>query len=579
MTERQQRPLDEPDNAARIFFSQSARSDLRDRPRAMVAKDGNNWQPVTWGEMASRVEHLAAFLVRQGLDSGDKVAVFANTRLEWGLAGLAAVAARGVLVPVYPALVGEPLVHILAHSDSRILFVETEDQLRRVLEVWNQLSIRTLIGFDSMDLSKLAKEAGLEDAGIAENHFTLAQAEKLGAASLRSAPKLVNHHLDAIRLEDPGYLIYTSGTTGMPKGVVLSHRNVAVSAGDWIALNGPRLHEGDIDVLWLPMSHIFGWGQFGLGNQLGFVTYFSEPLKALEHLQALAAHIFMSVPAYWEKLALMAQSVSANPLHQRAELRRLTGGRLRFCLSGGAGLGREVKELFKSAGMMIIEGYGLTECAPTLTMNRIDDYDFDSVGKPFPSVQVKIAGDGEILAKGDNLFLGYYKDDEATASMYDAEGWFRTGDLGRFNERGFLQIIGRKKEILVTSGGKNIPPQNIESRFRDEPLISQVVVYGNGKKYLVALVDIDEQVALERLGNNGEAPCEAPRQHPLIQLWVQEQIDKVNRELARYETIKHFCIADEPLSIEGGFLTPSLKVRRGQVEDHFRAALEALYLS
>lgn len=577
MTGQQQNSLSDSDNAARIFLSQSARPELRDRPRAMVATADGHWQPVTWAGMASRIEHLAAFLMQQGVDSGEKVAVFANTRLEWGLAGLATIACRGVLVPVYPTLVGEPMAHVLAHSDSRTLFVESEDQLRPVLEMWDQLDIRTLIGLEPMDLPGLAIEAGLEPAIFAENYFTLAQAEELGTAILDNKPELVNRRLDSIRLDDPGYLIYTSGTTGMPKGVLLSHRNVAVSATDWISLNGPQLHEGDIDVLWLPMSHIFGWGQFGLGNQLGFVTYFSSPAKALDHLQALSPHIFMSVPAYWEKLALTAQSVSADPRAQQAELRRLTGGRLRFCLSGGAGLGREIKEFFKAADIMIIEGYGLTECAPTLTMNRIDDYDFDSVGKPFPSVQLKIAGDGEILAKGDNLFLGYYKDEEATAAMYDSEGWFQTGDLGRFNERGFLQIIGRKKEIIVTSGGKNIPPENIERRFCNEPLIGRVLVYGDGKRYLVALVDIDDGIALDRLKQYRESSSAAPRRHEQIRQWIQEEIDRVNQELARYETIKSFCIADEPLTVEGGFLTPSLKVRRSRVEDHFRTELEALY--
>ncbi len=542
----------------------------------MVAKDGD-WQPVTWNQMAARVEHIAAFLLQRGLASGEKAAVFANTRLEWGLAGLAALASRGVLVPVYPTLVGEPLVHILAHSDARVLFVETEAQLRRVLEVWSRLSIHTLIGIEPMDGAGLAEQAGLEGDEIAGRWFTLAQAERLGAVALRSTPESVRQRLDAIRLDDPGYLIYTSGTTGMPKGVQLSHRNVAVNAGDWIALNGSLLHEGDVDVLWLPMSHIFGWGQFGLGNQLGFVTYFSEPLKALEHLQTHSPHIFMSVPAYWEKLALTARAVSTDPAGQRDELRRLTGGRLRFCLSGGAGLAREIKEFFKSAGLMIIEGYGLTECAPTLTMNRIDDYDFDSVGKPFPNVRVKIADDGEILAKGDNIFLGYYKDEQATAAMYDAQGWLRTGDLGRFNERGFLQIVGRKKEILVTSGGKNIPPENIEMKFRGDPLISRVVVYGDGKKYLTALVDIEEQAALARLREHGVAPGDTLRGHRLVLQWVQDRIGAVNRELARHETIKHFCIADEPLTMEGGFLTPSLKVRRNRVYEHYRTELEALY--
>ena len=577
MAEQERRPLKDTDNAARIFFDQAARDDLRDKPRCKVPSGDEAWRPVTWGEMAQRIERLVAFLIERGVGRDAKVAVLANTRLEWGLAGLAALAARGVLVPVYPTLVGEPLAHILAHSDTRVLFVETADQLRRVLQVWDQLAIETLIGFETMDLAALTRDAGLDSTTIADRYFTLEQAENRGAAALENGPEQVRQRLETIRLDDLGYLIYTSGTTGMPKGVQLSHRNVAVNGGDWIALNGPLLHEGDIDILWLPMSHIFGWGQFGLGNQLGFLTYFSEPARALDHLRELSPQVFMSVPAYWEKLAQIAQAVSPNPATQHAELQRLTGGRLRFCLSGGAGLRREVKEFFNAAGILIIEGYGLTECSPTLTMNRIDDYDFDSVGKPFPSVRLKIADDGEILAKGDNIFVGYYKDPAATAALFDAAGWLKTGDLGRFNECGYLQIIARKKEILVTSGGKNIPPENIELRFRGDPLITRVVVYGDTKKYLTAVIDIDDGVARSRLLAAGETASGPVRHLPQIHQWVQERVDAVNQELASYETIKRFCIADEPLTMEGGFLTPSLKVKRGRVYERYRDALEALY--
>jgi long-chain acyl-CoA synthetase len=212
-------------------------------------------------------------------------------------------------------------------------------------------------------------------------------------------------------------------------------------------------------------------------------------------------------------------------------------------------------------------------------MNRVDDYDFDSVGKPFPRVRIRLAPDGEILAKGENVFAGYYKDEAATAAMFDAEGWLKTGDLGCFNERGFLQIIGRKKEILVTSGGKNIPPQNIELRFRNDSLISQVVVYGDGKRYLTALVDINEQTARAFLAEAGEPDPGSIRDHPLIRRLVGERIAEVNRGLASFETIKDFVIAGEPLTVESGMLTPSLKIRRAKIYESYRAALESLYRS
>ncbi|MGB5833232.1 MAG: AMP-dependent synthetase/ligase, partial [Thiohalocapsa sp.] len=481
-------------------------------------------------------------------------------------------------VPVFPTLVGEQLVHILAHSDSKLLFVENAEQLARVLQVWDRLGIETLITMEDLDVRRIARDAGRDPALIAARCFTFAQAEQIGMAALDQETQRVRKRLSQITLDDVCSLIYTSGTTGMPKGVLLSNRNVAVNGADWVQLNGPLLRQGDVDVLWLPMSHIFGWGQFCLGNRLGFLTYFSSPPQALKHMIDLSPHLFMSVPVYWEKLAQMAQAVSADQELQHAELRRVTGGRLRFCLSGGAGLGCGVKEFFKAAGIMIIEGYGLTECAPTLTMNRIDDFDFSSVGKPFPSVRLKLADDGEILAKGENVFLGYHKDPDATRAMFDDEGWLKTGDLGRFNERGFVQIIGRKKEILVTAGGKNIPPQNIEQRFRDDPLIAHLVVYGDGKKYLTALVDIDDQVARERLPQTDQVPGTGNLRRNLgLHALIEKRIAQVNATLPSYETIKAFCIADEPFSMECGLLTPSLKIKRQQVYDRYRIALESLY--
>ncbi len=564
-------------NAAGIFFAQAHRNDLRDGPRCMVPKHDGAWQAVTWREMAERIERIAAFLMDRGLGKDVKAGVLAATRLEWGLAGLGVLTTRGVLVPVYPSLVGEHLAHILSHSDARVLFLEDAEQLARVLMVWDKLAIDTLVTFEPLDVHSQARSAGLDGERIAAMTFSLRQAEVIGADALAREPALVDERLASIQLDDVGFLVYTSGTTGMPKGVLLTHRNVGINGDDWVTVNGPLLHAGDLDILWLPMSHIFGWGQFCLGNQLGFVTYFSDPAKALGHLSALSPHIFMSVPVYWEKLAQMAQAVPGDEQAKHAKLRQLTGGRLSFCLSGGAGLGREVKEFFKAAGIMIIEGYGLTECSPTLTMNRVDDYDFDSVGKPFPRVRIRLAQDGEILAKGENIFPGYYKDKVATRAMFDAQGWLKTGDIGRFNEQGFLRIIGRKKEILVTAGGKNIPPQNIELHFRNDSLISQVVVYGDGKKYLTALVDIDEQSARAYLAETVEADPQSIRSHALIHRLVGERIAAINRNLASFETIKAFIIADEQLTPESGFLTASLKVKRARIYEKYGDELEALY--
>jgi len=295
-------------------------------------------------------------------------------------------------------------------------------------------------------------------------------------------------------------------------------------------------------------------------NQIGFVTYFSDPFQALTLMPALRPHAFMSVPAYWEKIARAIQA-GPNTIEARAEaLRRVTGGRLRFCLSGGAGLKVEIKELLHASGVLIIEGYGLTETSPTLTLNRPDAFRFDTVGKSLPSVELKLDTDGEILARGANVFAGYFKDATATAAAFTDDGWFRTGDVGRFTDDGFLQIVDRKKDILVTSGGKNIPPANIEARFVDDPVIERVVIYGDARPFLVAAVWVRPEVP--------------PAERATL---VAARVDEINRVLPRYETIKRHFVVDAPLTVEDGTLTSSLKLRRKAVYERLRDRFEGLY--
>jgi long-chain acyl-CoA synthetase len=291
----------------------------------------------------------------------------------------------------------------------------------------------------------------------------------------------------------------------------------------------------------------------------------------LAKLPVLKPDVFMSVPAYWEKLAVQAMA-APDAAAQRERLAALTGGRLRFCLSGGAGLKREIKEFFHEHGVLIIEGYGLTETSPTLTLNRPDAFRFDTVGKPMPSVELRLAEDGEILARGPNVFRGYHKDEAATREAFTDDGWFKTGDVGRWTEDGFLQIIDRKKDILVTAGGKNVPPANIEIRFADDALIAHVVVYGDGKRYLVAGVWPNEAEVAARLGAE-----RTPARDEALRALVAQSVERVNGQLASYESIKRFEVFHEPLTVNAGLLTASLKVRRKKVYEAYRAAYEALY--
>jgi long-chain acyl-CoA synthetase len=553
----------------------------RTRVRFMLLTPDGYWRAVTWGGFASQIRRAALFLARVGLASGERAAIFAPNRVEWIAAALAVQAAGGVMVPIYAASTAEQAAYVVEHSDARVVFVDTPALLGRVFEAWGAYAATAKIVLldEALDaesvLAKLAA-AGKKVPTYAEAQerlVTWPEALAIGSLCDEEDPALFERTMRAVSLDQPGMMLYTSGTSGNPKGVPLTHRNVAVNNLDWIRSNAVLIEDNAVDLLWLPMSHIFGFGEACLGNILGFTSYLCDPQSAIDRMTEVRPSVFMSVPSVWEKLATRA--ASPDPAVQKANLLTLTGGKLRFCLSGGAGLKREVKELFHACGLLIIEGYGLTETSPTLTLNRPDAFRFDTVGKPFPSVEVTLAEDGEILARGPSVFGGYHKDAAATREAFTEEGWFKTGDIGRFTDDGFLQIIDRKKDILVTAGGKNVPPANIEIRFQDDPFIVHLVVFGDAKRYLTAGVWVDEAAVREHLARAGAAP--APGYRDALIALVQERIDRVNAELPGYETIKRFHVFDEPLTVAGGLLTPTLKVRRKKVYERFLAAFEALY--
>ncbi|MEM1414775.1 MAG: long-chain fatty acid--CoA ligase [Myxococcota bacterium] len=557
-------PLLEVRPAPRIVFEQAARRG--DAPRFFIGgnADLESWTPVSWSAFAAQVRDVALFL-RGELAPGDFACIFAPNRVEWIAAALGIQTAGAAMVPIYGSSTPEQAGYVVDHSGAKVVFVDSEVLVGRVLQSWaSYAGVRRLVTLsDDLDVKAIAarlRAAGLpvpSDEDIEDRFVSFGALRARGAAVHAEEPGALGALLDAIDLEGNAVMLYTSGTSGRPKGVPLTHRNVGENGSDWLRCNGPLVEEGMVDLLWLPMSHIFGFGEACLGNQLGWTSYLCSPAAILELLPLVRPHVFMSVPSVWEKLATLAGGPGE-------ALRALTGDRLSFCLSGGAGLKREVKELFHESGLLIIEGYGLTECSPTLTLNRLDDFRFDTVGKPLPSVELKLAEDGEILARGPNVFSGYHRNAEATAEAFDAEGWFRTGDIGRFTEDGFLQIVDRKKDILVTAGGKNVAPANIEIRFQHDPLVDHCVVYGDGRKYLVAGL----WPSLEaRAAHTGDA----------LRAALAPSVERVNAELARFETIKKFAVFEEPLTIEGGFLTPTLKVKRKRVVERFGDRLAALY--
>lgn len=570
-------PYLEPRPGPRPVFDHLA--ERADRPRYLVPHAGG-WRPITWREHAQELEDVALWCRDRGLAPGDRATIFAHNCVEWMAAALGIQAAGGVMVPIYPASTTDQAAYIVQHSDAAILFVAGAELLERALALWpGAPGLRTLVVMDDASLpaalaALAARGVPMPSAAMLEHAVVRWPAlRRRGRALAEAAPARFMSVLDQVELRHTAQMLYTSGTTGRPKGVPLTHANIAYNWVDWLRSNSPLIDDDAVDLLWLPMSHIFGFGEAQAGNYLGFTSWLTDPKSVLDLMPTVRPSVFMSVPAYWEKLA--GKALAVPDLQARGEaLRRATGGRLRFCLSGGAGLSRDVKELFFAHGMLIIEGYGLTETSPTLTLNRPDAFRFDTVGKPLPSVELRIADDGEILAKGPNVFGGYFKDPEATAAAFTADGWFRTGDLGRLTDDGFLQITGRKKEILVTAGGKNVPPANIELRFTHHPWVQHVVAYGDGKKYIVAGLWLEEQ-ALRQALDARRVPA-AERAAATMAL-VQAAVDEANVELAGFEQIKRFAVMSRPLTIDGGHLTSTLKLRRQRIYDDFRAELEALY--
>jgi long-chain acyl-CoA synthetase len=568
-------------HAARVVFN--ALPARRSRVRFMVpSEDGSDWRAITWGAFAAEIEQIGAFLAGAGLKSSERAAILGHNRVAWLSAALAIQGAGGAMVPIYPSSTADQVAYVVEHSDARVLFVDDAASLRKLLERWEACAevIKIVALGDDLDPAAVIERMradGVDAPSFSEvepRFVTWSRARALGRSRLAESPDLFYDLMDRVSLDQPAVMLYTSGTTGRPKGVPLTHRNIGVNGRDWLQCNAPLIEEGYVDMLWLPLSHIFGFGEACLGNTLGFVTYWVQPHRVLDMLPVVRPQVFMSVPRVFEKLAMSAMG-EPTVAAQRAKLDAVTGGDFRFCLSGGAGLKREVKDFFYAHDTLIIEGYGLTEASPTLTLNRADAFRFDSVGKPLPSVEIKLAEDGEILARGESIFGGYHKNPGATKETFTEDGWLLTGDIGRWTDDGFLQIIDRKKEIIVTAQGKNIPPANIEVRFADDPFVAHAVVYGDAKPYLVAGIWLDEAAVGAHLDDQG-VTGEAARREARRAL-VAERVERANDGLARFETVKKFAIIDEPLTVEGGLLTPTLKVKRKKVYEAHGDTLRALY--
>jgi long-chain acyl-CoA synthetase len=550
-------------------------------------KSGDEWVDVSYEQLGEIVREVALGLVDLGVEPGDKVSILANTRPEWSDACFGILTAGAVLVTIYQTNSPAECQYVLEHSDSRAIFVEDAEQLAKVQEVRDRCpELKHVIVMDP---------AGVE---LGEDAVSLEDLRERGRG--RDEAEWEQRY-GAVTPDDMCLYIYTSGTTGPPKGCLLTHGNYRAIT-DSVVAETP-LEEGDTSYLFLPLAHAFAiliqFATFDLGVTLAYWS--GDPQQIIPDLTQVNPSYFPSVPRMFEKIYTLAtnnapdkeqlkQAVQAGVKVRQLEaqgaevpeelrkgfdqaeealyknVRALFGGKIRECVTGAAPIAPEILEFFYACGVPVMEGYGMTETATTATVNRSDDFRFGSVGKALPGVEVKIGEDGEVLIKGPNIFKGYNKNEDATAEALEGE-WLHTGDLGRLDEDGFLFITGRKKDIIITAGGKNITPANLENGLKQNRWISQAIVVGDRRPYLVALITLDEEEM---------AADEAP-QGDAIREEVQKVVDEVNSHVGPVEQIKRFEILPEDLSQEIGELTPTLKVKRNVVHEKYDDVIDSIY--
>ena len=587
----------------RMFLNRIAEGG--DSVRYMVPGD-HGYTPVTYRQVGDAAREIGLGLMALGLSRGDRVAILATTRLEWCLADIGSTLGGFVTVPIYPSNLPDQVEYILAHSRARAVFVEDESQYNKVAGVRSRLP----------HLSSVVTMAGGVEGK--EGATTLSALRERGKAHGSGNPGALEARAEEILPTDDLTIIYTSGTTGPPKGVVTRHSNYAFNVTSALeAVNVPR---GSMFLQFLPLAHSLGRLEHFLAFDAMAVSSFARSLQTVaEDLAAVRPEIMVSVPRLYEKFyarvlakveedgglkkaifewALGVGREASRCRQQGGEPRGLLalkngiadrlvfgkirarmGGRLRFFISGGAPLSREIAEFLHAIGVLILEGYGLTETSTVTTVNRLERYKFGTVGKALPGTEIRIAADGEILVRGPHIFREYFNDPAATREAIDPDGWLHTGDIGALDEEGFLRITDRKKDIIVTSGGKNIAPQNLENLLKNDRYISQAFVFGDRKKYLTALLTLapEEIVAWATKQGIADRSVEALAKHPEVLQLMRERVDEVNRGLASFEQVKKFAVLGTDFSQETGELTPTLKVRRKVVVEKYGRILDDLY--
>ncbi|MET0822264.1 MAG: long-chain fatty acid--CoA ligase [Aeromicrobium sp.] len=593
-----------PASVASMFFDRVSKSGSREAYRYPDADE--SWQSLTWAQTGEKVSRLAAGLVSLGIQAEERVAIASGTRLEWILSDLAINAAGAATTTVYPTTMADDVAYILADSDSRIVFAEDDEQVAKLRAKHSELpSIVKVVVFD-----------GTSDGDWAIGFDDL---ESLGEKYLADHPTIVDERVAATTGDSLATLIYTSGTTGRPKGVRLSHDGWVYEG--YVMVAAGILSEDDLQFLWLPMAHSFGKVLLTTQLAIGFPTAIDGRVPRIVDNLAVVRPTFMgAAPRIFEKaygrIVGMTESEGGAKLkifrwaekvgiaHSRAvrsgkpvspvlkaqfavadklvfsKVRARFGGRVRFFISGAAALSPDIAEWFHAAGVLILEGYGLTETSAGAFVNQPDDFKLGSVGRAFPGSEAKIAEDGEVLIKGPHVMRGYHNLETESATSITDGGWLHTGDEGRIDEDGFLFITGRKKELFKTSGGKYVAPPHIEGIFKGiSALTSQILVHGNDRNFCSALITLDPDAVAEWAASHGMAgkPYSEVVTSPEMHEVVQAQIDELNSKVNRWETIKKFAILDHDLSIESGEITPSMKVKRNVVEANNKAILDGFY--
>lgn len=577
-----------------------------ERPMLMHKVD-KQYRNISYSEYRRNVELFAFGLASLGIGKDDKIAIISENRPEWIVADMAIVSLGAIDVPIYPTLTPKQIEFIFNDAKVKLAIVSNPTQLSKVTKI--QADVKTL------QRSIIMNEKGEADGTTI---LSFSKIYELGEEFEKTRPNLFRESIAKIKPDDLLTIIYTSGTTGNPKGVMLTHNNLVAN----IKASASIIPFSDEDVLlsFLPLCHSFErMGGYYTAMACGATVAYAESVETVrDNLLEVHPTIVTTVPRLFERIhsRMIKQVDNSSPLRQKifywavgvgkeyvkarksgsippmlkwqhslaaklvfSKLSHRTGGRMRFFVSGGAALPRELGEFFEAVGIIIIEGYGLTETSPVLCANRLDDYKFGTVGKPIPGVEIKIAGDGEILAKGPNIMKGYFNNPQATEEAIDKDGWFHTGDIGMFDAQGHLMITDRKKHLFVSSGGKNIAPQPIENLFLQSKYIDQFVLIGDGRMFLSALIVPEFEILKDYAHNVGisfSGDSELVLSSEIRKLYDTE-IQKLQKDLPNYERVRRFELLPQALTVENGEITPTLKVKRKVVEQKFSTLIEKMY--